>query len=97
MAYVLEAEKMDLGEGTSAVGLELLEAETREPVTGETAAQIWFAVFPVPIAGESAAIDFFSHLDCVSDFCDGRGISYRQPAAVNALLAATACENAPAR
>jgi len=37
---------MDLGSDTKAVGLELIETESREPLRGEEAASIWAAVFP---------------------------------------------------
>ena len=44
--YSLDVQAMDLGAETKAVGLELIETESREPVQGEEAAAIWAAVFP---------------------------------------------------
>ena len=42
--YRLEVESLDLGPDVRAVGLELIEPESREPVTGAEAASIWAAV-----------------------------------------------------
>ncbi|HXW54268.1 MAG TPA: hypothetical protein VEJ67_00875 [Candidatus Cybelea sp.] len=78
-AYVLEIEPLDLGPDVRAIGLELAEAdENREPVRGTDAAKIWSRVLRATAASESWALDFFSHLDRVRDFCDRHGISYRE-------------------
>src|SRR5262249_24690203 len=44
--YSLDVQAMDLGADTKAVGLELIETESREPVRGEEAAAIWARAFP---------------------------------------------------
>lgn len=77
--YLLDIEALDLGPDVRAVGLDLVEAdENREPVRGEDAARIWSRVIRATAGNEPWALDFFSHLDRVRDFCDGRGIEYRE-------------------
>lgn len=77
--YLLDIEALDLGLDVRAVGLDLVEAdENREPVRGEDAARIWSRVIRATAGTEPWALDFFSHLDRVRDFCDGRGIEYRE-------------------
>jgi hypothetical protein len=77
--YLLDIEPLDLGPDVKAVGLELVEAdENREPVRGNDAARIWAAVLPAVAGTESWALDFFSHLDRVRDFCDRNQIVYRE-------------------
>ena len=67
--YLLEVDPMDLGPDVKAVGLELIEPQTREPVRGEPAARIW-AHSVVALAGsEPWALDFFSHLERVREYC----------------------------
>ena len=78
--YSLDVQVLDLGSGTRAVGLELIETESREPLAGEDAARIWAAVFPALAARERYAIDFFSHLDRVRDFCSAHKIDFREAA-----------------
>ena len=78
--FSLDVEALDLGADVKAVGLELLETENREPVRGKDAALIWAAVFPALAANEFFAVDFFSHLDRVRDFCNLHEIHYREPA-----------------
>ena len=77
--YRLEIEALDLGADVRAVGLELLQPETREPVTGSEAAGIWAALLPALAAGQPWAIDFFAHLERVRDFCCRRTIAFREP------------------
>lgn len=77
--YRLEVESLDLGPDVRAVGLELIEAESREPVTGSEAASIWAAVVPALAAGQPWVIDFFSHLERVRDFCRRYAIIFREP------------------
>ena len=77
--YRLEVESLDLGPDVRAVGLELIEPESREPVTGAEAASIWAAVVPALAAGQSWVIDFFSHLERVRDFCQRYAIAFREP------------------
>jgi len=78
--HTLEVEALDLGADVSAVGLDLADAE-EEPVLGAEAAAIWARVLPA-VAGETAwALDFFSHLDRVREYCERHGLDYRAAAA----------------
>jgi hypothetical protein len=79
-AYSLDVQPMELGADTKAVGLELIETESREPVQGDDAAQIWAAALHALVASESFALDFFSHLDRVREFCKNHGIGFRESA-----------------
>ena len=77
--YRLEIEALDLGADVRAVALELTEAdENREPARGADAARIWARVLEAAGASEPWALDFFSHLDRVKDYCTSHGIAYRQ-------------------
>jgi hypothetical protein len=78
--FSLNVEALDLGADTTAVGLELLETENREPVKGKQAAAIWAAVFPALAAEEVFFLDFFSHVDRVRDFCNLNEIHFRDAA-----------------
>ena len=77
--YRLEVESLDLGADVRAVGLELIDPENREPVTGTAAAGIWAALMPALAGGEPWAIDFFAHLERVRDFCRRQAITFREP------------------
>lgn len=76
--YSLDVQAMDLGADTKAVGLELIETESREPLRGSEAARIWAALFPPLAAKEPLVLDFFSHLDRVRDFCARHKIAFRE-------------------
>jgi len=76
--FSLDVEALDLGPGVKAVGLELIETESREPVRGKKAAEIWSAVFPALAGEEFYVMDFFSHIDRVQEFCKARKIEFRQ-------------------
>ena len=78
--FSLDVEVLSLGAEIKAVGLELLETESREPVRGNKAAQIWSAAFPALAGEEYYVLDFFSHLDRVRDFCSAREIPFREAA-----------------
>jgi hypothetical protein len=78
--FSLDVEALDLGADVKAVGLELLETESREPVRGKDAALIWAAVFPALAANEFYVLDFFSHLERVREFCKLHDIHYREAA-----------------
>jgi hypothetical protein len=78
--FSLDVEVLNLGSDVRAVGLELLETESREPVRGGKAAQIWSAAFPVLAGEEFYVLDFFSHLDRVRDFCNTHEIPFRDGA-----------------
>ena len=68
--YLLDVEPLDLGEDVRAVGLELTEAdENREPARGPDAARVWSRVLPATAGNETWALDFFSRLDRVRDYC----------------------------
>jgi hypothetical protein len=76
--YSLDVQALDLGSGTKSVGLELIETESREPLAGQEAAQIWAASFPALAAKEHYAVDFFSHLGRVREFCAAHNIDFRE-------------------
>src|SRR5256885_1133051 len=78
--YSLDVETLDLGPGVKAVGLELLETQSREPVRGKDAAAIWAAIFPALAVNEPFAADFFSHLERVREFCKLHDIHFREAA-----------------
>ncbi len=80
LAYRLEVEPLDLGADVKSVGLELLDRESREPVRGADAARIWGAVLPALAGSEPWALDFFSHLDRLREFCRLHKIAYREAA-----------------
>jgi hypothetical protein len=77
--YLLEIEPLDLGRDVRAVGLELTETdENREPVRGSDAARIWSRVLGAIAAGETWALDFFSHLERVRTYCGQHQIAFRE-------------------
>jgi hypothetical protein len=76
--FSLDVHSMELGPNTKAVGLELLETESREPLRGRPAAQIWSAAFPALAAKESLVVDFFSHLARVQEFSRLHHVVYRE-------------------
>jgi hypothetical protein len=78
--FSLDVEVLNLGADVKAVGLELLETESGEPVRGTKAAQIWSAAFPALAGEEFYSLDFFSHLDRVREFCSTHEIPYREAA-----------------
>ncbi|MGA8220158.1 MAG: hypothetical protein WB780_00780 [Candidatus Acidiferrales bacterium] len=77
--FLLDVEPLDLGADVRAIGLELVEAdENREPVRGPDAAKIWTRVLSATAAKESWALDFFSHLDRLRDYCQRHKIAFRE-------------------
>jgi hypothetical protein len=78
--YSLDVQALDLGLGVKAVGLELIETESREPLRGPDAAAIWAPALVALAADEVYAVDFFSHLDRVREFCALHGIAIREAA-----------------
>jgi hypothetical protein len=78
--FSLDVQELDLGGDVKAVGLELVETENREPVRGKDAAEIWSAVFPSLAGNEPYALDFFSHIERVREFCKMRDIALREAA-----------------
>jgi hypothetical protein len=79
--YSLDVQAMDLGPGVKAVGLELIETESREPLRGEEAAAIWSNALVALAGAEPYVVDFFSHLDRVRDFAASHSIALREAAA----------------
>jgi hypothetical protein len=86
-AYRLEIEALDLGADVRAVGLELIEPETREPAIGREAAGIWAALVPALAAGQPWGIDFFAHVERVRDFCRLNALPFREPNAHAIVIA----------
>jgi hypothetical protein len=78
--YLLEVEPLDLGDDVRAIGLELIEPESREPARGADAARVWSRVLPALGAVEPWSLDFFSHLDRVKEYCARHSIPFRQAA-----------------
>lgn len=78
--FSLDVQALDLGGEVKAVGLELVETEDREPVRGKEGAEIWSGIFPALAGQEPYAVDFFSHLDRVREFCKARQIAWREAA-----------------
>jgi hypothetical protein len=78
--FSLDVQALDLGSGVKAVGLELIETENREPVRGKDAAAIWSVIFPALAGDEPYAVDFFSHIERVREFCKAREIASRDAA-----------------
>lgn len=83
---LLEVRTLDLGEDLHAVGLELRASED-EPATGTEAAAIWSRVLPALAGGEPWAVDFFSHLNRVQEFCTRHGIASREEAGRATVIA----------
>lgn len=75
---LLEVEPLDLGQDVRAVGLDLTEGADREPVRGENAARVWSLALPSIAGKEPWALDFFSHLKRVREFCQFHGVKYRE-------------------
>ncbi|MFZ0584072.1 MAG: hypothetical protein WAN72_12195 [Candidatus Acidiferrales bacterium] len=76
---LLEVEPLDLGPDVRAIGLELTEAdENREPIRGADAARVWSRVLRATAADQTWALDFFSHLDRVREYCERHKIAFRE-------------------
>jgi hypothetical protein len=84
--YVLEVEPLDLGADVKAVGLDLVEIESREPARGADAARLWAATLGALPGTEPWALDFFSHLDRVRDYCRLRGVAFEEKASGHSLV-----------
>lgn len=83
----LEVAPMDLGTEVRAVGLDLADADA-EPVRGADAAAIWARVLIAAAGDEPWALDFFSHLDPLRDYCTRHGIAYREASARSIVVPA---------
>jgi len=78
---LLEAEPLDLGADVRAVGIELVELdENREPVRGEEAAKVWSRMVPALAGSQPWALDFYSHLERVREYCANHAIPFRDAA-----------------
>lgn len=89
--YILEIEPLDLGGDVRAIGLELAEDdENHEPVRGPDAARIWSRVLPAVAGDQPWALDFFSHLDRVREYCSRHRIDFREPSLHTLIVPAPA-------
>jgi hypothetical protein len=86
--YLLEVEPLDLGADVKAVGLELIERESREPLRGAEAARVWSVVLPALAGAEPWGLDFFSHLHRLREYCRAHGVAYREAAERCIVIAA---------
>jgi len=74
---LLEVRTMELGEDVRAVGLEL-RAEEDAAASGAESAAVWARVLSALAGDEPWAIDFFSHLNRVREFCGRHAIAARE-------------------
>jgi hypothetical protein len=86
LRYVLEVEPLDLGADVKAVGLDLVEIESREPARGTDAARLWAATLSALPGAEPWALDFFSHLDRVREYCRMRGVAFEEKSYGHSLV-----------
>ena len=84
--YVMEIEPLDLGAEVKAVGLDLMEVESREPAHGSDAARIWAATLAALPGTEPWALDFFAHLDRVRAYCRLHSIACEEKSSGNSLI-----------
>lgn len=84
--YVMEIEPLDLGADVKAVGLDLMEVESREPAHGSDAAQIWSATLGALPGTEPWALDFFAHLDRVRGYCRLHDIDFEEKISDRCLI-----------
>ena len=87
--YVLEVEPLDLGADVKAVGLDLMEVESREPAHGSDAAKIWAAALAALAGPEPWALDFFAHLDPVRGYCRLHEIAFEEKISNRCLVIPT--------
>ena len=84
--YVMEVEPLDLGTDVKAVGLDLMEVESREPAHGGDAARIWAASLGALPGTEPWALDFFAHLDRVREYCTLHAIACEEKSSGHSLV-----------
>jgi hypothetical protein len=84
--YVLEVEPLDLGPDVKAVGLELVEVESREPVHGSDAARIWAAALLALPGPEPWVLDFFAHISRVQQYCERHAILFHEKSSGRLLV-----------
>ena len=76
---LLEVSALDLGGDVRAVGLDL-RGEDQEPARGPETAAIWTRTLPALAGDAEWALDFFSHLNRVREYCERHGIGvWEQP------------------
>jgi len=84
--YVMEVEPLDLGADVKAVGLDLMEVESREPARGIDAARIWAASLAALPGNEPWALDFFAHIDRVREYCRLHAVAFEEKASGHSLI-----------
>ncbi|HEY2647490.1 MAG TPA: hypothetical protein VGI34_10975, partial [Candidatus Acidoferrales bacterium] len=84
--YILEVEPLDLGAEVKAVGLDLVEIESREPAHGADAARLWAAALAALPGTEPWAFDFFSHLDRVRNYCRMNEVHFEERASAHSIV-----------
>ena len=84
--YVMEVEPLDLGADVKAVGLDLMEVESREPAHGTDAAYIWAAALAALAGMEPWGLDFFAHLDRVREYCGLHAIAFEEKSSGHSLV-----------
>jgi hypothetical protein len=84
--YVMEVEPLDLGADVKAVGLDLMEVESREPARGSDAAHIWAAGLDALAGTEPWGLDFFAHLDRVREYCTLHGIAFEEKSSGHSVV-----------
>jgi hypothetical protein len=84
--YVMEVEPLDLGADVKAVGLDLMEVESREPAHGTDAAHIWAAALAALAGTEPWGLDFFAHLDRVREYCSLQAIAFEEKSSGHSLV-----------
>jgi hypothetical protein len=84
--YVLEVEPLDLGADVKAIGLDLMEVESREPAHGSDAAHIWAAALAALPGTEPWGLDFFAHLDRVREYCGLHAIGFEEKSSGHSLV-----------
>jgi hypothetical protein len=84
--YVMEVEPLDLGVDVKAVGLDLMEVESREPAQGPDAARIWAATLEALPGKEAWALDFFAHLNRIREYCSLHAVDFEDKASGHSLI-----------
>src|SRR3984893_18175592 len=82
----MKIEPLDLGPDVKAVGLDLMEVESREPAHGSDAAHIWAAALPALAGPEPWGLAFFSHLDRVREYCALHAIAFEEKSSGHSLV-----------
>lgn len=76
---LLDVEPLDLGPDVKAISIELVDPGIdREPIRGEEGVKTWSRILPALAGQEPWALDFYSHLDRVRDFCTTHSIKFRE-------------------